>query len=649
MVRRILLLCLTCVLLSASVIDATGQALPEDARAVLRQTITQLQVLADRYQQSGQAASASAVLNQIRSLQLTLTQSVPVARMNAYRSRVGETFRVRVTGSAASGRGIWGTDVYTDDSDLALAAVHAGLLAADQEGEVVITFLPGQSQYQGSTRNGVITSNFDGFPGSYRVGPVDARSATLPVLPPPPPPQASQLQFFTSVTGAIGAGTVSFFNFVGPSGPFLLDEQGMWRALGGQLSDGRAVDESVLMALRGRNGESFEYEVTGAMSGEIWGDGVYTDDSDLPVTAVHAGVLRPGERGRVRITVLPGRPRYEGISRNGVLSHRYDSWEGSYRVEVPQQASAAATATASVAGRITDANKRPVRNAGVTATGPRTYSAATNAEGDYVLNGMLPGAYLLTVSPGQSQSIVPGPAYFPAGTARDTASRVPVQAGQPIVGIDIVLESPKVFKVSGKVSNPPAGGVRRFTAVPRITPPAPAFDALLMTNTSPNASQGEFELMLPAGAWDIFPVVPTLTQPTPMPSSGTAVYSSGRAPVTISDRNVEGLSVSLTSADITGRIAIDSRLTRPAGFSLSSVEVQLEAVDGTPAPLWYPMRATKVTEDGVFTIRSIPPGEYRLHASSTVAGVSFSDARTVRVGGQSIDPVLISITALPGQ
>jgi len=262
---------------------------------------------------------------------------------------------------------------------------------------------------------------------------------------------------------------------------------------------------------------------------------------------------------------------------------------------------------------------------------------------------MLPGAYLLTVSPGQSQSIVPGPAYFPAGTARDTASRVPVQAGQPIVGIDFVLESPKVFKVSGKVSNPPAGGVRRFTAVPRITPPAPAFDALLMTNTSPNASQGEFELMLPAGAWDIFPVVPTLTQPTPMPSSGTAVYSSGRAPVTISDRNVEGLSVSLTSADITGRIAIDSRLTRPAGFSLSSVEVQLEAVDGTPAPLWYPMRATKVTEDGVFTIRSIPPGEYRLHASSTVAGVSFSDARTVRVGGQSIDPVLISITALPGQ
>jgi hypothetical protein len=45
MVRRISLLCFTCVLLAASVIDTAGQALPEDARAVLPQTITQLQAL----------------------------------------------------------------------------------------------------------------------------------------------------------------------------------------------------------------------------------------------------------------------------------------------------------------------------------------------------------------------------------------------------------------------------------------------------------------------------------------------------------------------------------------------------------------------------------------------------------------------------
>jgi hypothetical protein len=117
--------------------------------------------------------------------------------------------------------------------------------------------------------------------------------------------------------------------------------------------------------------------------------------------------------------------------------------------------------------------------------------------------------------------------------------------------------------------------------------------------------------------------------------------------VNVSDRNVEGVNVSLTSTDIAGRVVFDSRVTRPAGFSLTSVDIHLEAVDGTPAPLWYPMRLTKVREDGAFSIRSIPPGEYRLYASSSVAGLSFSEIGIVRAGAQPADPVQITITAVP--
>jgi len=629
----------------AYAVSAAGQvALPEDARAVLRQTLTQLQALADQYQRTGQTAAADAILNQIRSLQLALTQSVPVVRMTGYRSRVGQTFRVRVIGSAASGRGIWGTDVYTDDSDLSLAAVHAGILLANQEGEVLVTFLPGQSQYQGSTRNGVITSNFDAFPGSYRLDPVGPASAAIPML---PAPQVLPFSVPTSLVSAvtINAGTVINFPFFGP---MPLDDQAIWRILGGgQSSDGRGGDLEFLMGLRNHNGESFEYVVTGAASGgAVWGDGVYTDDSDLRVAAVHAGALRPGERGRVRITVLPGRPRYEGTSRNGVRSSPYDSWDGSYRIEVAPQPSTAGPATASLAGRITDANKRPPRDVRVTATGPKTYTVQPDTNGDYLLDGLLPGSYLLTVL--SNQGPPPGqPTHFPAGIGRDAASQIPVQAGQQIVGIDFALETPRIFKVSGKVSNAPAGGVSRFTVIPRSTPPASAFEAVLMANGSPSALQGDFELMLPPGAWDIFPVLSTLPQASVLPPPGSPVYSAGRLPVTVSDRNVEGLNVSLASTDLTGRIDIASGLTRPAGFSLSSVEIHLEAIDGTPAPLWYPMRLTKVREDGTFTIRSIPAGEYRLSASSTVAGVTFSEARTVRAGAQPVNPVQITITAVP--
>jgi hypothetical protein len=367
--------------MAACAANAWGQvALPEDARAVLRQTVTQLQAIADQYQRTGQTAAANAILNQIRSLQLTLTQSVPFARMSGYRGRVGETFRVKVTGSSASGRGIWGTDIYTDDSDLSLAVVHAGLLAADQEGEVLITFLPGQSQYQGSTRNGVITSSFAAFPGSYRIARLDPASTTVPVL---PPSQPSVLGVSPgSVVTVLGANAGTVLNFIGPFGPAAMDDQGIWRLLGGQLSDNRFIDQSFLMGLRNHTGESFEYEVTGATSGAVWGDGVYTDDSELRAAAVHAGVLNPGERGRVRITILPGRQSYAGTSRNGVVSMSYNSWDSSYRIEAPQQTSSANITTASIAGRISDSSKRPVRDARVSATGPRTYTALTNAEGD---------------------------------------------------------------------------------------------------------------------------------------------------------------------------------------------------------------------------------------------------------------------------
>ena len=50
---------------------------------------------------------------------------------------------------------MWGTDVYTSDSTLATAAVHAGVLQPGQTGVVKVTILPGQAAYQGSTRNSV--------------------------------------------------------------------------------------------------------------------------------------------------------------------------------------------------------------------------------------------------------------------------------------------------------------------------------------------------------------------------------------------------------------------------------------------------------------------------------------------------------------
>ncbi len=74
------------------------------------------------------------------------------------------------------------------------------------------------------------------------------------------------------------------------------------------------------------------FRVVGANGGSLWGTGIYTADSTLAAAAVHAGVLRLGERGVVKVTILPGQSSYAGSDRNGVTSSGFASYPSSYRV-----------------------------------------------------------------------------------------------------------------------------------------------------------------------------------------------------------------------------------------------------------------------------------------------------------------------------
>lgn len=63
---------------------------------------------------------------------------------------------------------IFGTDVYTDDSPIGTAAVHAGLISFAGGGTVKIQILPGSDSYVGSTRNGVSSENFGAWGASFK-------------------------------------------------------------------------------------------------------------------------------------------------------------------------------------------------------------------------------------------------------------------------------------------------------------------------------------------------------------------------------------------------------------------------------------------------------------------------------------------------
>ena len=153
------------------------------ANAQRQQLIQSLQVLQDSYCRNAQLDEALAVREMIRQLQAqaaaasNLPEPVAITPPGAVespyahdlRGQNGKTFYRRITGSVADY--VWGgeNNVYTDDSNLATAAVHAGVLKVGETAMVRFTILAGKDSYVGSTRNGVTTRPYQSFGGSVSI------------------------------------------------------------------------------------------------------------------------------------------------------------------------------------------------------------------------------------------------------------------------------------------------------------------------------------------------------------------------------------------------------------------------------------------------------------------------------------------------
>ncbi len=90
--------------------------------------------------------------------------------LRAFQQHIGKTLTFRVTGAPPKTAGAWGTTVYTLDSRLGVAAVHAGVLKPGQTGNVKLIVLGPQPAFQGSTQNGIVSSPYGAYPG-YQILP----------------------------------------------------------------------------------------------------------------------------------------------------------------------------------------------------------------------------------------------------------------------------------------------------------------------------------------------------------------------------------------------------------------------------------------------------------------------------------------------
>jgi hypothetical protein len=91
-------------------------------------------------------------------------------------------------------------------------------------------------------------------------------------------------------------------------------------------------------------GKTLTFRLTGPPAGVggqmgVYGTDVYTMDSSLAASAVHAGAIRPGQTGLVRVTILGQHGGFQASMRNGIMSHAYGPWNA-FRIELPKGAAA---------------------------------------------------------------------------------------------------------------------------------------------------------------------------------------------------------------------------------------------------------------------------------------------------------------------
>lgn len=213
-----------------------------------------------------------------------------------YRGQNGSQYTFACPAGGAA-RTVWGSDVYTDDSSVCTAAVHAGVIGFASGGLVTIEIRPGQSSYPATTRNGVTTSSWGSWHGSFVV--VGGRAGG------------------TTTTGTTTTGKTTTTKTTTTTTPPAGVVARSWSAHAS--------------AYRGNVGQRYSFFCpTGGARYTVWGTVVYTDDSSVCTAAVHAGLISFASGGTVTIEMRPGQRSYVGTTRNGVTTRSYGRWSGSF-------------------------------------------------------------------------------------------------------------------------------------------------------------------------------------------------------------------------------------------------------------------------------------------------------------------------------
>jgi hypothetical protein len=102
-----------------------------------------------------------------RLLEQSSVASNAPTNMHGLCETVGATYYFRVTG-VTEGQ-LWGTDIYSGDSTIGAAAVHAGLLKPGESDFLRITVVTPPEKYPGTLRNGVTSTEYGRYQYAWKL------------------------------------------------------------------------------------------------------------------------------------------------------------------------------------------------------------------------------------------------------------------------------------------------------------------------------------------------------------------------------------------------------------------------------------------------------------------------------------------------
>jgi hypothetical protein len=327
----------------------------------------------------------------------------------------------------------------------------------------------------------------------------------------------------------------------------------------------------------------------------------------------------------------------------------------------PQKISLVLNRGAAIGGTITDTNGTPIVGMRVSAVilnfanGRRTLgsvrTAQTDDRGQYRLFWFGQGEYYIVADPAPQRGLTTQvdtypSTYYPGTSDLANAKTVVLRNSDGASGIDFKVQRVRNYRVTGKVVNS-SGPVPSFAFAPR-DPDAPdsSLAPPLMQNRTP-AATGEFDILVPPGEWNLFAVIPQTPPTRGAPGTVTvgvgvlggvaaaaARYITGRAAIDVVDKDIEGVTITLNSSDVKGRVIMPaSGSVLPNGITLPQIRAALQPKENIPAPLVAGTRlAQPLGPNGDFTFPGVPAGKYGL-VMSVPTPAYIAD---IRVGAKSI-------------